>query len=79
MIALVGLRSGELLSFAGHVLLHDGPVAEVEYLVTGVRLVDLPGTAEHISSKLGRPVMMLRDHPGLASVRWPLQREDFNV
>jgi hypothetical protein len=77
MIALKGKRTGELLSFRGYVLLHDGPMAEAEYLIVGPTPIELPGTAEQISARLGRPVMMLRDHPGFASVQWPIRKGDF--
>jgi hypothetical protein len=80
VIALMGQRSGELLSYRGRVLLHDGPAAEVEYLLPSVRVTELPGPAERIAEHLGRPVMMLKDHPDLASVRrWPLDRGEFVV
>lgn len=77
MIMLVGIRTGEPLSFRGRVILHDGPPAEVAFLLPTVRCVALSGTADRISARLGRPVMMLRQHPDMASVRWPLDRRDF--
>ncbi|HET9234929.1 MAG TPA: hypothetical protein VFP10_12380 [Candidatus Eisenbacteria bacterium] len=74
---LVTARSGEPFSFRGKVILHDGPAAEVEYILPTVRTVEVRGPAERVSARLGRPVMRLRDHPDLASVRWPLDRRDF--
>ena len=74
---LVGRRTGEPLSFRGRVLLHDGPPAEVEYLLPSVRVVAVAGPAERVAARLGRPVMMLKNHPDLASVRWPIDRRDF--
>jgi hypothetical protein len=77
MIILVGQRSGEPFSYRGRVLLHDGPLAEVEYLIAGPRYVQLPGTAQEVAERLGRPVMMIRDHPAFASIRWPIRKGDF--
>jgi hypothetical protein len=77
MIILMGARSGEPLSYRGRVLLHDGPAAEVEFILPSVRVVEVRGPAERVAARLGRPVMRLRDHPDLASVRWPLDRRAF--
>ncbi len=67
--AMVGQRSGDLLSYGGRVLTH--PVREeIEFLVRNVRVVEL-------TRDPGAPLMRLRDHPGLAHIRWPLQRGDF--
>lgn len=77
MIMLVGPRSGEPLSFRGRVLLHDGPPAEVEFLLPTVRTVAVRGSAASIAARMGRPVMMLKNHPDMASVRWPIDRRDF--
>lgn len=69
LYALVGDRSGELLSYGGAVLVHDDR-AELEFLVPGPRVVEVrPDT--------GRPLMRLRDHPDMGSVSWPLDRRDF--
>lgn len=67
--ALVGQSSGELLTYRGDVLVHDS-AAELEFLVPGPRVVE-------VTAELGRSFMRVRDHPGFASVRWPLRREDF--
>lgn len=70
---LVGHGSGQLLTYRGRVLIHDSR-AELEYLFPNrdktrvVRLTD---------GDLGQPTMSIRDHPSMASVRWPLRREDF--
>lgn len=74
---LVGPRTGEPLSWRGRVLVHDGPAAEVEFILPTVRTVEVAGPTERVAARLGRPVMRLRDHPDLASVRWPLDRRDF--
>jgi hypothetical protein len=71
--ALLGVRSGELLSYGGRVLVHDSR-PELEFLFPNraktriVRITD---------GDLGQPTMLIRDHPAMVSVRWPLRREDF--
>lgn len=67
---MVGPRSGELLSYGGRVLVHDDR-AELEYLFPTARVVRLS------DGELGQPTMSIKDHPQLASTRWPLRREDF--
>lgn len=68
----------ELLSLDGRVLIHDSK-PELEWLLKdSVRVVELHGaTPEEVASRIGRPVMLWRDHPGMAPVRWPLNRRDF--
>lgn len=79
MIMLVSSRTGEPLSYRGRVLLHDGPVAEVAFILPTVRTVRVPGScAGQVATYYGFSVMMLKDHPAMASVRWPLRREDFH-
>jgi len=68
--AYVGPVSNELLSFRGAVLVHTDR-AEMEYLVPGCRVVELP------RADLGRPLMPLSRHPDLAAVQWPLRKELF--
>ena len=80
VLAIEGGVSRELLSFMGRVIVHDskkeleflfpkyrdGQVRFVEAILTeGGRLLD------------GRPVMWLRDHPEMDTVRWPLDERDF--
>jgi hypothetical protein len=79
MIMLVGPVTGEPLSFRGRVILHDGPATEVSWVLPTVRGVYLPYSAEQVAERLGRPVMLLRQHPDMASVRWPLDRRDFRA
>jgi hypothetical protein len=74
--AVEGGITKELLTFRGAVLWHDNP-HELEFLMEktiamGSRIVELP------SAGIGRPLMRLRDHPGMAAVSFPLRREDFN-
>ncbi|WP_297699641.1 hypothetical protein [Mycobacterium sp.] len=68
--ALVGAVSGELLSHGGRVLSHDSQ-AELEFLFPGARVVELP---RHIEPGQTLPVAQ---HPGMASVRWPLRKDEF--
>lgn len=69
-----GLVSGELLSLGGKVLVHDNE-REVEFLLANVKVVNL---GENLETALaGRPWMLLRDHPDMTWVRWPLREEDF--
>lgn len=79
MIMLVGPATGEPLSYRGRVILHDGPAEEIMFILPMVRCVQLPGTAIHVADRIGRPVMMLKDHPDMASVRWPIERRNFHV
>lgn len=72
--AMVGLVSGELLSLNGRVLVHENS-REVEFLVANVRVVELGPSLE--KALAGRPHMLLRDHPDMSWVRWPLQEDDF--
>lgn len=67
----VGAASGELLSYEGAILWHDNP-AEMEFLVPGFRIIELPpGEAG------GRPLLRLSHHPDMASVEWPLDPTAF--
>ena len=82
VLAVQGGASGELLSFRGQVIVHDGTMEELEFLfpkwVDGqVKFVELELVGGSIAD--GRPVMWLKDHPDLDMVRWPLRREDFNL
>lgn len=68
--ALLGGRTGELLSYGGRVLVH-GNRHEMEWLFPNTRIVRVT------DGDLGQPVMRLADHPGLQHVRFPLRRTDF--
>lgn len=68
--ALVGPRTGELLTYGGRVLVHNSR-HEMEWLFPRSRVVRIT------DGELGQPTMRLRDHPGLEAVRWPLRRQDF--
>jgi hypothetical protein len=68
--ALQGPVSGELLTYGGRVLVHDN-AAELGFLVPGVRVVTVP---RDIPPEQTLPISA---HPGLAGVRFPLDRRDF--
>lgn len=68
--AMHGARSGQLLTFRGRVLVHDNRF-ELEYLFPSARIIRVT------DGDLGQPTMSIKEHPQMASVRWPLRREDF--
>ena len=68
--ALVGPRSGELLTYGGAVIYHEDK-AEMQWLFPHSRVVRIT------DGDLGGPMMKLRDHPDMTSVQFPLRREDF--
>jgi hypothetical protein len=65
----VGAISGELLTHGGKVLVH-GDRAEAEALLEGVRVIPCPAWVRAEETK------RLQDHPGLAHLRWPIERRD---
>jgi hypothetical protein len=69
VFALVGGKTGELLTYKGAVICH-GNEHELQWLVPNARVVELP-------SIIGLPKMWLKDHPDMATVRWPLTKEQF--
>ena len=69
--ALQGALSRDLLTWNGKVLVH-GDRAEMEFLVTGdVRVIDCPRDIPP------EQTIEIRYHPQLASVTWPLTKEQF--
>ena len=68
--AMVGRRSGELLSYGGKVLVHDNR-DELQFLFPRARIVRVT------DGELGQPTMSIKQHPSMVSVSWPLRREDF--
>lgn len=68
--AFVGNKTSELLSYRGRILLHTDP-HEMEFLIPGYRVVKVG--AEDLAERC----MLLRDHPDLATVSWPLRKEAF--
>lgn len=76
--AILGAQTKELLSIDGNVIIHDDP-NEMDFLVkTTGKMYKMEGReAEEVASWLGRSVVLLRDHPNMVGVRWPLNRQDF--
>jgi hypothetical protein len=75
--ALQGIISRELLSYKNCVMVHDNP-HEAGWLITNANVVQMKGETPHdVANWLLRRVMLLRDHPDLSHVRWPLQSNDF--
>lgn len=68
--AMVGARTGELLTYQGQVIVH-GNKNELQFLVPKARVVRVT------DGDLGQPWMWLKDHPGMAKVQFPLRRQDF--
>lgn len=61
----------DLLTWHGLVLVHDN-AAELEYLLTGdIRIVECPRSIPP------EQCLEIRYHPQLASVTWPLTKEQF--
>jgi hypothetical protein len=67
---MLGRRSGQLLSYGGRVLVHNDK-AELEFLFPTARVIRIT------DGDLDQPTMSIREHPSMASVSWPLRREDF--
>lgn len=75
--ALQGPISKELYSYKMCVIVHNNP-AELGWLITNAEIVRLRGDSPYdVANWLGRRVMLLKDHPDLSHVRWPLDRNDF--
>lgn len=68
--AVVGARSGDLLTYRGAVIVHNDR-AEMEWLLPGSKVVRVT------DGDLGAPVLQLRDHPDCRHITFPLRREDF--
>lgn len=73
-----GATSGELLTLKGAIIIHDNP-REIEFILSGTGgAVGLPGkTPKEVATRLMRRTMLLRDHPDLSNLKWPLNRNDF--
>lgn len=77
MFAIAGRTSGEILSYRGRMVVHHDR-REMEYLFPGERIVMLVGyTREEVAHKYGRPAMLLKDHPDMAAVSWPINPKEF--
>lgn len=68
---LYGEMSRDFLTFGGRVLWHTDP-AEMEFLFKGtIKIREIPPTISDES------MLHISQHPKLATVRFPLRREDF--
>lgn len=67
---LQGTVSRELLTLGGRVLTHHDR-GELEFLVTGARVVTIPPDIPD------EQTMPITAHPQLTGVVWPLRRTDF--
>lgn len=68
--AMEGPTSKSLLTYGGLVLVHDS-AEELEFLFAGMKVVELGSMVSE------RDTMSIKQHPEMASVQWPLKREDF--
>lgn len=68
MYGILGRSTRQLLSHQGKVILHDDR-GEMEFLFPAETVIGVIAWPE--------PFMLLRDHPDMAPVRWPLRKEDF--
>lgn len=68
--ALYGDYSKDLLTFQGLVIVHDNK-SEMEWLLPNSKVVRIT------DGDLGRPVMKLKDHPGVSHISFPLKRSEF--
>lgn len=74
--ALEGTTSKELITYEGKVIFHDNPrellfLFEKSLSLGQIRIIQLPNKG------LGRPLLRLRDHPGMASTTFPLDINEF--
>lgn len=77
MFAIEGAVTKEILSFRGKMVVHHDR-REMEYLFPGQRVVMLSGyTIQECAHKYGRPAMWLKDHPDMASVKFPINPKEF--
>lgn len=72
--ALYGQRSGDILTYQGRPLVHDNQ-AELEFLFPSTRVV--PVTDADLVRRSPLDPMPIGDHPGMATVRFPLDRRDY--
>lgn len=68
--AILGVRSGDLLTYGGAVIYHEDK-GEMQWLFPNSRIVRIS------DGDLGVPMLPLHKHPDMVSTRFPLRREDF--
>lgn len=69
LFGMWGGSSQSWITYQGRVIAHTDR-AELEFLCPGPSVRPLNGIPAD-------EVLMLRDHPNMAAVRWPLRREEF--
>lgn len=70
---LLGDRSRDWITFGGRILWHDNP-HELAYLFpSGVKVGEVPRDIPD------QQMLPIREHPAMASTRFPLQRSDFRA
>lgn len=72
--ALYGPLTGDILTYQGRPLVHHDR-AELEFLFPRSRVV--PVTDADLARRSPLAPMPIAEHPGMAPVRWPLDRKDF--
>lgn len=68
MYGIKGRSTGQLLSYQGMAIVHDNR-GEMEFLFPAERVIP-------VALAYGS-FIMLRNHPDMAPVKWPLRKEDF--
>lgn len=77
MFALEGVVTKEILSYRGRMVLHHDR-RELEFLFPGYKVVMLTGySVQECAQHYGRPAMLLKEHPDMAAVDWPLNPRRF--
>lgn len=76
LFALFGPVTGDLLTFGGRPIVHDNR-EELEWLLPGARVVRV--TERDLRTRSPLTPMPLREHPALAHLSWPLNREEFRT
>lgn len=76
LYALVGMVTDDLLTYHGRPIVHTDR-AELEYLIDTSKTRVVAVTARDLAQRSPAAPLLLRDHPGLAHLTWPLRREDF--
>ena len=68
MYGIVGRTTRQLLTYQGKVILHDDR-GEMEFLFPAEKVIAV--------ESWGEDFLLLKDHPNMAPVRWPLSKTDF--
>ena len=68
MYGIVGRSTKTLLTYQGKAILHDSR-EEMEFLFPAEKVIPAPHWVEDY--------ILLKNHPDMAPVKWPLQKNDF--